>query len=55
MIKMADEDSIERSVERKIDALDHRYLNGEMSNEEYDLQMQQIREWADKMYNQITQ
>ena len=40
------EQQIETTVERMIDALDHRFMSGCLSQEQYDLDYKRISEWA---------
>lgn len=40
--------TIELRVERAIDRLDAKFMNGEMGQNEYDTRMKAIRDWADK-------
>ncbi len=44
------EDQIERRVERVMDALDGRYMNGLLSQEDYDWEVRNINGWADMEY-----
>lgn len=44
------EEQIERSVERKINALDARFMTTNMPQAEYDAAIKQIHEWADREY-----
>jgi hypothetical protein len=46
--KMMSEEQIERSVERKFDSLDRRFMSGKLTQEEYDTEAERIRRWADK-------
>lgn len=43
---MMTEDQIERVVERRIDAIDKRYLAGEWTEEEYREKIREVDEWA---------
>jgi hypothetical protein len=47
------EQMIESKVERMIDRLDHRYLNGELSDSQYHEEMRAIDAWAEMQYSQI--
>lgn len=40
------EDQLERYVERRMDALDHRFLNSDMTQEEYDAEVRKLNDWA---------
>lgn len=40
------EDEIERSVERKMDILDRRLLKGELTQEEYNIQVKNLAQVA---------
>ena len=46
------EEQIERAVERKVDALDARWMNmnNKMTQSEYDFEMKKIVHWADIEY-----
>ena len=44
------EEQIERIVERKFDDLDTRFLGTDMTQAEYDIETNKIRQWADKEY-----
>lgn len=43
---MMTEDQIERVVERRIDAIDKRYLAGELTEEDYREKIREVDEWA---------
>ena len=45
------EEQIERKVSRKIDSLDKVFMNSDMSQEEYDSRMREIKAWAEKEYD----
>lgn len=47
------EESIERTVERRIDRLDALFMAGKIHQLEYDIRMKAIREWADKEWDAI--
>lgn len=40
------EDEIERRVERMVDALDRRFMNGKMDQAQYDAEMAKIDAWS---------
>lgn len=42
------EEQIERCVERMVDRLDRRYIEGEMTHDEYLEAMRHLSLWADK-------
>lgn len=44
------EDQIERTVERKFDALDARYMRGELSTPAYEAESKAIDAWAEARY-----
>jgi len=44
------EDQIERTVERKFNSLDAKFMAGAMTQAEYDLAASEINKWADKEY-----
>jgi hypothetical protein len=44
------EDQIERQVERMIDHIDRRFLNGWMTQEEYDIAIWEVDRWAEARY-----
>lgn len=48
------EDQIERMVERKFDALDRRFMKGEISQAEYNERSADIADWAAKELRFIT-
>lgn len=48
------EDQIERKVERMIDALDKSFMNGDMTQEQYDTEMKSIDDWAQEQYKRIS-
>ena len=48
------EDQIERWVERQQDRLDKRFLKGDLTQEEYDIQCKLISNEADQRYRQQT-
>ena len=45
------EEMIERAVESKINSLDRKFMNSDMSQDLYDIKMRQIRNWADEQYD----
>ena len=45
------EDQIERIVERQMDKLDLQLTKGILTNEEYDVEVLALNEWAEDMYN----
>jgi hypothetical protein len=47
------EDQIERSVERKMDSLDARFMNSSMSQAEYDNHVKMINAWAEAEYRAV--
>jgi hypothetical protein len=44
------EDQIECAVERKIDAIDARYMASKMTQAEYDAAIKAVNDWADREY-----
>ena len=44
------EDHIERTVERRINELDRAFMNGALSQEEYDRRITKIDQWASQQY-----
>lgn len=44
------EEQIERRVERRVDALDARFMAGLLSQSEYDAEMARIHKWASEAY-----
>lgn len=46
------EDQIERKVERYIDHLDRVFLNGDMTQDNYDKAIREIHEWAETKYRE---
>lgn len=40
------EDQIERAVERKIDAIDKRYMRGDLSTSAYEAEIKAVDKWA---------
>lgn len=44
---------IECKVERMIDKLDARYMNGELSDSQYHEEIRGIDEWAEEQYKMI--
>lgn len=47
---MMTEEQIERAVERKVNALDARFMNSAMTQAEYDELSAAIAQWADNEY-----
>lgn len=47
------EDTIERTVELRIDRLDCSFLKGFLTQEQYNSYMQEINIWAEEMYQLI--
>lgn len=47
------EDQIERAVERKTNSADNAFMNGILSQEEYDFHMTEINKWAENQYTKI--
>lgn len=50
---MITEMQIEREAERMMDALDKRFLNSDMTQKEYELQVEEINYWAKLRYREI--
>jgi hypothetical protein len=48
--RQVEENRIECQVERKVDRLDYRYMNGEMSDSQYHEEMRTIDAWAEAQY-----
>lgn len=46
------EHEIELRVERAMDALDRRLMNGSISQVQYDLKVKELDAWAEKQYQQ---
>lgn len=44
------EEQLERAVERKVNSLDARFMNSKMTQAEYDAEMKEINDWAEKEY-----
>jgi len=44
------EQQIESRVERMVDSLDKRYLRGEFTESEYEREMANIDQWAERQY-----
>ena len=44
------EDQIERAVERRVDAIDARFMRGEMTQAEYNAAMREVDAWADAQH-----
>ena len=44
------EDKIERAVERKMDILDDRLMNGQLTQQQYDREVRELDRWARKQY-----
>lgn len=44
------EDQIERAVERMIDKADKKFLSGEMTDTEYDMEISIINRWSKEEY-----
>jgi len=44
------EDKIERAVERKMDILDDRLMNGQLTQQQYDREVRELNRWARKQY-----
>jgi uncharacterized membrane protein len=47
---MMTEQQIEESVARKVDALDRRYLNGALTEDEYQQAIRNLDAWAEEQY-----
>jgi uncharacterized membrane protein len=47
------EQEIEELVEVKIDYLDAYFMRGDIDEEEYNIRMQEIKDWADEQYARI--
>ena len=50
MSNLLTEDQIERRVERAIDALDKRFMNGDIGQLEYDMEIVRIDRWSYQQY-----
>jgi hypothetical protein len=48
MFNKSKEDSIEISLERAVDRLDKRFMNSEMTQEQYDIELEALYDKADK-------
>jgi len=46
------EDQIERIVERAMDKLDLQYTKGMLTNEEYEVEIRELDNWANDQYRQ---
>ena len=44
-------EQIERRVEKTTDRIDARFMNGELSQEQYEVEMKALSAWADKQYD----
>ena len=44
-------EQIERRVEKRTDRIDARFMNGELSQEQYDAEMKALSAWADEQYD----
>lgn len=53
-MNMLTEDQIERRVERVMDTLDYRLLNGELSQSDYDREVSILDKWAQQQYDELT-
>lgn len=42
------EDQIERRVERAVNHLDHAFMRGQVTRENYDIAMRQLHQWAER-------
>lgn len=51
--RQAEENRIECQVERKVDRLDYRYINGELSDSQYREEMRAIDAWVEAQYSLI--
>jgi len=51
MSKPLTEDQIERRVELAIDALEIRFMNGDIDQLQYDLEVYRIDKWANQQYS----
>lgn len=51
--RQAEENRIESQVERKVDRLDYRYINGELSDSQYREEMRAIDAWVEAQYSLI--
>lgn len=47
------EEMIERAVESKINSLDRKFMSSDMSQDDYDAKMSEIRKWADAQYERL--
>jgi hypothetical protein len=47
------EEQIEQEVERRIDAIDVRFMNGGLSQYDYDQQIAEVDAWAQGQYNRL--
>lgn len=44
------EDQIERHIELRMDRLDRKFMNSEMTQEEYDKRVKELDAWADQQF-----
>ena len=44
------ENQIERIIERKMDILDDRLMNGQLTQQQYDREVRELNRWARKQY-----
>jgi len=52
-MKMLNEDQIERQVEWAMNRLDRKFMNSDMSQEEYDKAVKELDTWANQQYDMI--
>lgn len=46
-------EQIERKVERATDRIDARFMNGALTQEQYDAEMKALDKWADDQYAKL--
>ena len=47
------EDQIELKVEREMDKLDRKLIDGLITQTRYDLEVDELERWADRQYQQL--
>lgn len=47
------EDQIERKVEREMDKLDRKLMDGLITQEQYDLEVDALERWSDQQYRHM--
>ncbi len=46
-------EQIERTVEARTDMIDRRFMNGKLTQEEYNKEIKDLSAWADRRYSEI--